>query len=247
MKALILAAGYGTRLYPLTRHRPKPLLPVGGRPLLDHLAANLARVDGLVEIVTLVNARFEEDFRSWAERVGSEIGAPLSVLSDGTREPEERLGAVGDVAYALDRDDPSDDLLVVAGDNLFEFEVAEMARAAEEGPPASAVVAVEERESRSRLQRSGVAEVDAEGRIRSFVEKPDRPPGRTAVAPLHLYSRETLPLFREFVEAGGETDAPGHFLEWLVPRRTVRAWTMPAPRHDIGTPEAYRETRERFE
>lgn len=247
MKALILAAGYGTRLHPLTEDRPKPLLPVGGRPLLDHLAENLARVEGLREILVVVNARFEEELRDWADRIEGDVGTPLRVISDGTREPAERLGAVGDAALAIDRAAPDDDLLVVAGDNVFEFEIAEMVRAAAGRQAADAVVAVERRESAAGLERSGVAEVDDDGWIRRFVEKPERPPGRTAAAPLHLYSRETLPLFRRYVESGGETDAPGHFLEWLVPRRDVWAWTMSAPRHDIGTPDAYRAARDHFE
>lgn len=247
MRALILAAGYGTRLYPLTRDRPKPLLPVGGRPLLDHLAENLDRVEGLREILVVVNARFETELRSWAERASGAIGTPLRVLSNGTREPEERLGAVGDAALAIERAAPDDDLLVAAGDNVFDFEIDEMVRAAGERPSAAAVLAVERREGPEGLERSGVAVVDEGGWVRRFVEKPERPPGRTAAAPLHLYRRETLPLFSRYVEAGGETDAPGHFLEWLVPRRDVWAWTMPAPRHDIGTRESYRETREHFE
>lgn len=246
MKALVLAAGYGTRLYPLTRDRPKPLLPIGGRPLLDRLVENLGRVEQLEAIWTVTNGRFEGDFRSWAERVRRRLPVPLHVISDGTTEPEERLGAVGDIAYAIERAEPEDDLLVAAGDNLFEFEIQAMVRAAQGDPRADAVVAVEERRSRDRLRRGGVAEVDDEGRIRRFVEKPEEPGSRTAAAPLHLYRRRTLPLVRRYVESGGEADAPGHFLEWLVPRRPVRAWRMPADRHDIGTPESFRETRRRF-
>lgn len=247
MRALILAAGYGTRLYPLTRDRPKPLLPVGGRPVLDHLVENLDRVDGLREVLVVVNGRFEAELRSWADGADRAVGTPVRVLSNGTREPGERLGAVGDAALAIERADLDDDLLVAAGDNVFEFEIAEMIRAAGEGPSADALVAVERRESTEGLERSGVAVVDDDGWIRRFVEKPERPPSRIAAAPLHLYGRETLPLFSRYVESGGETDAPGHFLQWLVPRREVRAWRMPAARHDIGTPESYRKTRERFE
>jgi len=246
LKALILAAGYGTRLHPLTEDRPKPLLPVGGRPLLDHLAENLGRVAGLKEIIVVVNGRFEEDFRAWTERLRPGLETPLRLLSDGTEQPDERLGAVADAALAIDRAAPDEDLIVVAGDNLFEFEIADMVRAAEDRPSASAVVAVERRSSTAGLERSGVAEVDESGWIRRFFEKPKDPPGRTAAAPLHLYRRETLALFGRYVESGGETDAPGHFLEWLVPRRKVWGWTMSGPRHDIGTPETYRETREHF-
>lgn len=245
MKALVLAAGYGTRLHPLTRDRPKPLLPVGGRPLLDRLVGDLDRVPGLREILVVVNDRYRDDFGEWAEGARDRVSRPLTVISDGTTEPEGRLGAVGDVAFVVERAGLDDDLLVVAGDNLFEFEIGEMVREAG-GDRAAAVVAVERREERERLERGGVAAVGDDGLVERFVEKPDRPPTRTAVAPLHVYRRTTLPLFGRYVEGGGEPDAPGHFLEWLVPRRPVRAWRMPGPRHDIGTPESYRATRERF-
>lgn len=129
MEALILAAGYGTRLYPLTRDRPKPLLPVGGRPLLDHLAENLDRAAGLRRIVVVVNGRFEPELRRWADRIRGRLSTPVELLSDGTERPEERLGAVGDLAFAVERLGPRDDLLVAAGDNIFEFEIGEMIRA----------------------------------------------------------------------------------------------------------------------
>lgn len=246
MQALILAAGYGTRLYPLTRDRPKPLLPVAGRPLLDFLAENLGRVEELEAVWTVTNGRFEDEVRAWAGQARAELPVPLEVLSNGTERPEERLGAVGDVAFALDRMGPGGDLLVVAGDNLFEFELSEMARAAGSAPEADALVAVEELTDRERLRRGGVAEVDEEGRIRRFEEKPDEPRATTAAAPLYVYRESVRPLFSRYVEEGGDPDAPGHFLEWLVPRRRVWAWRMPGPRLDIGTPEAYREVRARY-
>lgn len=245
MKALVLAAGYGTRLYPLTRDRPKPLLPVGGRPLLDRLASDLDGADALREILVVVNDRFEGEMRGWASAARERLSLPLTVLSDGTERPEERLGAVGDIAFVVEEADVEEDLLVVAGDNLFEFDVGRMPREHADDP-AAAVVAVEERRDRERLRRSGVAVVGEDGLLKQLVEKPDRPPTRTAVAPLHLYREEVLPLFRRYVDGGGEADAPGHFLEWLVPRRSVRAWRMPGPRHDIGTPDAYRATRARY-
>lgn len=244
MRALVLAAGYGTRLYPLTRDRPKPLLPVGGRPLLDRLAEGLDAVPGLREIVVVTNGRFEDDLRGWAAGARGGLSRPLSVISDGTTRPAERLGAVGDIAFAIEEARLDEDLLVVAGDNVFEFDVGRMVR--DEPGGTAATVAAEELEDRGRLRRGGVAVVGDDGTVERFVEKPDRPPSRTAVAPLHLYRRETLPLFRRYLDDGGEADAPGHFLEWLVPRRPVRAWRMPGPRHDIGTPAAYRAARERF-
>lgn len=246
MNALVLAAGYGTRLYPLTRDRPKPLLPVGGRPLLDHLVRDLGELEGLGEVWAVTNARFAEEVREWAVRARRELPVPLRVISDGTRRPEERLGAVGDIAFAVERMDADGDLLVLAGDNLFEFDLSEIAAAAREAPGADAVVAVEECLSPERLRRGGVAEVDAEGWIRRFREKPDEPATATAAAPLHLYRERVLPLFRQYVDEGRDPDAPGHFLEWLVPRRRVRAWRMPGPRQDIGTPEAYLRARERY-
>lgn len=246
MNALVLAAGYGTRLYPLTRDRPKPLLPVGGRPLLDHLVRDLAQVEALTEVRVVTNARFAEETREWAGRARRELPVPLEVISDGTRRPEERLGAVGDIAFALERTGADGDLLLVAGDNLFEFDLSGIVEAARDAPDADALVAVEERLDPERLRRGGVAEVDREGRIRRFREKPEEPATATAAAPLHLYRESVLPLVGRYVEEGGDPDAPGHFLEWLVPRRRVRAWRMPGPRHDIGTPEAYLRARERY-
>lgn len=246
MRALVLAAGYGTRLYPLTRDRPKPLLPVGGRPVLDHLARDLGELETLEEVRVVTNARFVEELREWAEAARRDLPVPLRVISDGTRRPEERLGAVGDIAFAVERMESDGDLLVVAGDNLFEFDLSGMTAAAREAPGADALVAVEERLSPERLRRGGVAEVDPEGRIRQFREKPDEPATATAAAPLHLYRGRVLPLFGRYVEEGRDPDAPGHFLEWLVPRRDVRAWRMPGPRRDIGTPEAYLRARERY-
>lgn len=244
MSAVVLAAGYGTRLYPLTRDTPKPLLPVGGRPLLDRLASDLAAVPGLARIHVVTNARFEGEFERWA--AGWDGGVPVGVVSDGTRTPEERLGAVGDLAYLIREANPRGDLLVTAGDNLYDFPLGGIVDCLRGEDRAAAAVAAFREEDVERLRRGGVAEVEGDGRVAALWEKPEEPRSGVAAAPLYALRPSVLPLVRAYIDAGREPDAPGHFLEWLVPRRPVWAYFFPGQRHEIGTPESYRAVRRRF-
>lgn len=244
MSAVVLAAGYGTRLYPLTRDTPKPLLPVGGRPLLDRLVSDLAAVPGLARIHVVTNARFEGDFERWA--AGWDGGVPVEVVSDGSRTPEERLGAVGDLAYLIRVANPRGDLLVTAGDNLYDFPLGGIVDCLRGEDRAAAAVAAFREEDVERLRRGGVAEVKGDGRVAALWEKPDEPRSGVAAAPLYALRPSVLPLVSAYIGAGREPDAPGHFLEWLVPRRPVWAYFFPGQRHEIGTPESYRAVRRRF-
>lgn len=244
MRALLLAAGYGTRLYPLTRDRAKPLLPVGGRPLLDRLAEDVAAVEQVEEIVVVTNRRFADAISRWAR--GTSPGVPVRVVDDGTSRPSERLGAVGDMAFAVQAAGLSGDLLVTAGDNLYRFDLQDFVDAFGSRPGAEAMAAVERAEDPDELRRRGVAEVAEDGRIVRLVEKPDDPSSDLAVAPLYVLGRSVTDLLPEYIDAGREADAPGHFLEWLVPRRRVHAWRFEEGRFDIGTPGAYRRARRAF-
>ncbi len=242
MKALILAAGYATRLYPLTLATPKPLLPVGGRPIIGHLLAKLEEVPHLDEVVVVTNALFYPQFADWA--VGAASRLPLRLLQDGTFSPETRLGAVGDAALAIRTLGLDDHLLLLAADNLFDFSLVPMvAFFLDRGTD---VVAVQFLDDPQRLRRTGVATLAADGRLVDFVEKPADPPSSWAVPPLYCYRRETLPLFQRYLEEGGNADAPGHFLAWLVHQRPVYAFPLPGRTYDVGTPEAYQQALARF-
>jgi glucose-1-phosphate thymidylyltransferase len=191
MKALLLAAGYATRLYPLTQTIAKPLLPVGGRPMVDWIVDRIGEVDEIDEIHVVTNAKFAPDFASWAARI--EAGAPVVSHDDGTTSEDDRLGAIGDIQFVIERAGlEGDDLLVVAGDNLFDFSLAEYVAYWRERGVASAL-AVHDVGSRELARQFGIVAVADDARVVGFVEKPDDPPSTLAATAAYLYHREHLP------------------------------------------------------
>ena len=245
MKAIILAAGYAVRLYPLTKDRPKALLPIGGRAMLDFLMDEIATVPEIDEAFVVANSRFAGQFADWAD--GARTRYPdlkIEVLDDGTDTNENRLGAVGDVRFALDRRNIDDDVLVAASDNFFTFPlndfVDEFRRHGRDTLLGSHLGWSDE------LKRFGIATLDENGRVLTLTEKPENPLSDIAIFALYLYRRDTLPLIRQYLDEGNDPDAPGHFPEWLHRRRDVRAYLFRGECIDIGTPASYEEIRRRF-
>lgn len=235
MKCLILAAGYATRLYPLTENYPKPLLDVGGKKILDWLIDDIgAAADGYIVIS---NHKFADIFRTWA------AGRPedITVLDDGTETNETRLGAVRDIQFAIDALALSDDLLVIAGDNLLSFSLAGFIDYFRE-KRTSCVMRFWE-ESEAKLHKTGVAVVDGDGRIVSMEEKPAEPKSHWCTPPFYIYRAEDVGLVKAGIEAGCGTDAPGSFIAWLSAQTPVHAYLMPGRRYDIGNLESYEEVR----
>ncbi|NLW50743.1 MAG: nucleotidyltransferase family protein [Candidatus Brocadiaceae bacterium] len=237
MNAILLAAGYGTRLYPLTEHTPKPLLPVGGRPILDRLIDRLDRVPEITRLVLVSNERFRTQFLDWA--AAPDRARPVEVISDGSTANENRLGAVADIRFAVEHCGlDGEPAYVMATDNLPRFDVSDLL-----GPwrahGVSAVFACLVPDPRE-LTRMGVAELDAHGRIVSFEEKPARPRGRFRVPPFYLYTAEAIDALPEFLSEGGNADAPGHYLAWWVRRGPVEALRRDEGTYDVGTLESYR-------
>jgi glucose-1-phosphate thymidylyltransferase len=235
VKCLILAAGYATRLYPLTLHTPKALLDVAGRSILDRLVDKVERVEETDEIIVVSNAKFYDSFTAWKGGRASRLR--ISVLNDGSVSNEGRLGAVADIAFAVRERSIEDELLVLAGDNLFDFELA--CFAAFFRRTGWDCITTHRLGDMSRLRRTGVIEVDENWRVRSFEEKPAEPKSCFAAPPFYLYRRETLPLVDEFLAGGGDADAPGSFIPWLLQRRPVGAFFFEGERYDIGSPLSY--------
>ncbi|MBI5367885.1 MAG: nucleotidyltransferase family protein [Planctomycetes bacterium] len=217
MKALVLGAGYAARLYPLTKDRPKSLLPIGGRPILEWIIEPLSQIPELDEIFVLSNHRFAEQFEKWAGTYRS--ARPIRILDDGTLSHEDRLGAVGDMQFAIERGRIRDDLLVIAGDNLIEYDPQDFAAFFRKHGATVALKDLGEREPVS--QYSGV-ELDAHGRIVRFEEKPPTPETSLISTGLYLLPRKQLKLIAEYLERGQNRDAPGYYLEWL--HRQVDLW-----------------------
>lgn len=246
MKALLLAAGYATRLYPLTRDFPKPLLPVAGRPIVDHLLEKLERVSDVDAVYVVTNHRFVKHFRDWA--AGAQTPLPITVIDDGTVSNEERLGAVGDIAFALEYADlAGDEVLVLAGDNLFDFELTDFVRTYRSHSDAVAAVTVHVLKDVQALQRTGVATLDDLDRVVHFAEKPREPQSHWAVPPFYIFKPGIKDVVEDFLKSGGNPDAPGYFLEWLVKKAPVYAYRFPGRRYDIGDLESYLETQAIFE
>jgi glucose-1-phosphate thymidylyltransferase len=242
VKAVILAAGYATRLYPLTLDRPKALLPVGGRPMVEHLLDRLAEVDGLDEIYLVTNSKFADAFRDWAAAASS--GARVRIVDDGTIDEESRLGAIGDLDLTIREEAIDDDLLVLAGDNLFSESLAPFADfGREKGAPALGVYDVGDLDA---IRRYNAIELDSDHRVTFFEEKPERPRSTLTGIALYFYPRTSLGLVREYLEGGNNPDQPGRFVEWLYPREPVYAWRVPGRWFDVGSKETLAEADRAF-
>ena len=241
MNALILAAGYATRLYPLTLETPKHLLEIGSRPMVEWVLDRLEPLEGLTGVYLVTNAKFAPAFREWASGYD---GRPVTVIDDGTTSEADRLGAIGDIAFVLDREALDDDLLVVAGDNLFTGSVEGLAA---EGRRRSApVLAVYDVGDPGLMCHYNTIETDPEGRITYFEEKPERARSTLAGIALYWYPREALPLVDAYLAEGLNPDQPGRLIEWLYGRTPVYSWELPGDWHDIGTPAELEQARAEF-
>jgi glucose-1-phosphate thymidylyltransferase len=229
MKALVLAAGYATRLYPLTLDRPKALLEVGGRPMLDHILDQLEAM-GVDETIVVTNAKFTPHFEEWARGRDRVV-----VVNDGTTSNDDRLGAIGDIGYVLDELGIDDDLVVIAGDNLFSELVSGFAAFGRQVD--APVLAVHDMGDLSRMHEYNQVELDEDDRIVFFEEKPSEPRATLAGVALYFYPRTTLPLVRQYLREGNNPDQPGRLVEWLHPRVPVYAWRIPGIWYDIGSAE----------
>ena len=248
MKALILAAGYATRLYPLTLNRPKAMLPIGGAVMLDYLVREMALIPQLDEVHIVTNHKFAGQFEQWcdeAEREGRYPSLRFAVWDDGTASNETRLGAVGDMQFTIERAQLDDDVLVAASDNFFTFPLRLFTDAFyTSGRDMLLAGRIDDVDT---LRRFAVATLDEKNRVLTLVEKPQNPPSNIGVYALYLYKRDTLPLIGQYLAEGGLPDSPGLFPEWLCRQgHALSAYLFEGECIDIGTPESYREVCNRF-
>ena len=235
MKAIVLAAGYATRLYPLTENRPKTLLPVGERPMLDWIADKIDAVAEVDELHVVTNAKFADMFGRWAALREGRL-APV-IHDDGTTSNVDRLGAIGDIKYVLTQAGIVDeDLLVVAGDNLFEFGLDDQVRFWREKGVASAV-ALYDCGDRELASQYGVASIDGDERVVDFVEKPPVAPSTLVATAAYVYHRDHVRLIDRYLEEGNSPDAPGNLVAWLSRIEPVFGYRFEGAWFDIGARE----------
>jgi len=246
MNILILAAGYATRLYPLTLAKAKPLLDVAGKPMMEWVIDNLAPIAGIEKVFVVTNHKFAADFRRWADHY-NEVHARLAfeIVDDGSTSDADKLGALGDLhfviqKYGIDRSD----LLVVAGDNLFSESLEGFGTfCLEKQQP---VLGVYDVGSLAEAKKYGVVAVDGSGVITKFVEKPSDPPSTLIGIALYFYPAVTVRLVAEYIAAGNNPDQPGRFVQWLYPRTAVQTWRVPGTWFDVGSKETLEEANRIF-
>ena len=242
MVALILAAGYATRLYPLTLNRPKPLLKIGDKAILDYIIDSLDEIESIHKIVVITNDKFYSHFEEWAAK--RKCKAEICVLNDGTLTEDTRLGAIGDIEFAIQKEKINDELLIIAGDNFFTYKLADFYNFYRQHGKDSVVV--KEMQDREALKSMGVAIVDEAGQVLEFEEKPQNPRSNLAVYASYLYRRDTVPLFKVYLREGNKPDAPGNFSAWLCRQKPLLAYRFDGECYDVGTPESYKMVNEQY-
>lgn len=243
MKCLVLAAGYATRLYPLTQNFPKPLLKVKDKTILDWLLDDIDTLSLINEYVIVSNHRYYEHFVNWAEN--KKLSAKITVLDDGSTENDNRLGAVADIDFAIKKLGIKDDLMVIAGDNVLDFSLCRLIEFFKEKNKTSVMRYFEARVE--KLQKSGVAKVDDNDKIISMAEKPEKPESNWCIPPFYIYEKGDIEMIAKGIEDGCKTDAPGSFIAYLCEKRDVYALEMPGKRYDIGDNKSYEEVQNTYQ
>jgi glucose-1-phosphate thymidylyltransferase len=245
MKVIILAAGYATRLYPLTLKHPKPLLAVAGKPMIDYVLDNLAPMGGIDRVYVVTNAKFAGHFQKWADAYrGSKTKLDFTIVNDGSTDDSNKLGAIGDIHFVLKNQQVDDDIIVVGGDNLFSEDLSDFGRLCREKK--APVLAVYDVGDLEQIKKFNAITLDASGRITFFEEKPKQPTSTLTGIALYHYPKTTLPLIKQYIAEGNNPDQPGRLIQWLYPRVPVYTWKVPGLWYDIGSKETLEEANRIF-
>ena len=232
MDAIILAAGYATRLYPLTENTPKPLLNVAGKPIIEHIIKKLNQISQLNKIYIVTNDKFWQHFKKWLNNFNAEN--PIEVINDGTKSNEDRLGALGDIHHTITIKNLGNDIIVVAGDNLFEMPLEDAFNFFKKKK--SNVIVLHDVKDIELAKHYGIVEVK-DGIIVNFEEKPSSPKSTLASTGIYIFPKKTIPLIKKYIEQGNNPDKTGSFIEWLHKREQVHSFVTDRKWYDIGSIE----------
>ena len=244
MKTIVLAAGYATRLYPLTENFPKPLLEIGNNTILGRLLDDIDGIDEIDEHILVTNEKFSGIFEDWAFQRRRKNPRPVLVLSDGTLTNETRLGAVKDLILALNVYAIDEDVLVLAADNILDFSLKGFVE--EFHKKRTSMIMCHHEPELYKLQRTGVIAVDENMKVLQMQEKPERPVSHWAVPPFYIYAKEDLPMIRVALAHGCGADAPGNLAHYVADHSVLHAWPMPAGRFDIGSLDTYEIAKQKY-
>lgn len=236
MKALILAAGYATRLYPLTENTPKALLKVKGVTILDFILEKVEKIEEVNEIIIISNAKFYNNFVEWSKTYKGKL--PVDVINDYTTSNETRLGAIGDINLAIKEKNIKEDIIVLASDNYFSFDLQAFYNYYEE-KNSDLIVGTYADNDILNQKKYAIATLDNSNKVLHLEEKPDNPRTNIIIHAIYLYKKETLPLFNTYLEEGNNKDSPGNFPAWLYTKKPVFCYKATGTCDDIGTIETY--------
>jgi glucose-1-phosphate thymidylyltransferase len=240
MKAVVLAAGYGTRLYPITRNCPKPLLPIGDKTILDHTIENMQDIEQIEEIYIVSNSKFYRNYKEWEKGINFRR-KHINILNDGSTGYENRLGAIKDLLWCITTANLNDELLVIAGDNFYTFKLSALVDYF--NSIKKSVVAVTDIKDINRAKSYGVVETDSTGRITNFVEKPVYPPTTFVATCTYVFIAGIRAFLEKYLQEKNNPDAPGYFLEWLHKKQDIYAYKFTEPWFDIGDIDSYKRAR----
>ena len=245
MKLIILAAGYATRLYPLTLNKPKPLLPVAGKPMLEHVLDNIATIRAIEHAYVVTNAKFASHFEEWAESYHPpNLHFSFSIVNDQSTDDSNKLGAIGDMHLVMKKYLLDDDIIVVGGDNLFSHDLTGFGDyCLEKNSPVTGVYDVGDLEE---IKKYNAIEIDENNRIDYFEEKPKVPKSTLTGIALYYYPKSSLALIRQYIAEGNNPDQPGRLVQWLYPRVPFYVWKVPGIWFDIGSLESLEEANQVF-
>jgi glucose-1-phosphate thymidylyltransferase len=245
MKLIILAAGYATRLYPLTLNQPKPLLPVAGKPMLEHVLDNIANIKYIDHAYIVTNAKFGTHFENWARTYRHpNLHFGFTIVNDGSTDDSNKLGAIGDLHLVIKKHEINDDIIIVGGDNLFSNDLAAFGDyCKEKNAPVTGVYDVGDLEA---IKKYNAIEIDEQQRIIYFEEKPQVPKSTLTGIALYYYPTATLPLIQQYIAEGNNPDQPGRLVQWLYPRVPFYVWKVPGLWYDVGSIETLEEANRVF-
>ena len=245
MKLIILAAGYATRLYPLTLNQPKPLLPVAGKPMLEHVLDNIATVRSIDHAYVVTNAKFAGHFEKWAAGYSRpNLNFGFTIVNDQSTDDSNKLGAIGDMHLVMTTQQIDDDIIVVGGDNLFSNDLADFGAYCEQmRAPVTAVYDVGDLEE---IKKYNSIEIDENNRITYFEEKPKVPKSTLTGIALYYYPKSVLPLIHQYISEGNNPDQPGRLVQWMYTRVPFYVWKVPGLWYDIGSIETLEEANQVF-
>ncbi len=244
MKILILTAGYATRLYPLTIDTPKPLLEVGGKKMIDRILEKAAPQEGVDGIYVITNGKFFSHFKAWAE--GSKHKEKITVINDNTFTNETRLGAIKDIALAIDEACIDDDLLIVAGDNLFEFDLKGFVGFGKKNVD-GVLVALYDIKDLDAAKRYGVVSIDNSGKVTDFEEKPQSPKSTLISTGVYFLPKGKVQSIKKYIQgAGNKSDQPGFYVSWMCKNDKVYGLAFHEDWYDIGDIDSYRKADEEY-